>query len=72
MENITNLDEAREPATVEDEAGESVQPDELTPLAGIATLRRNRQLVYLSEWVAAQAPWRRRFRRSVRERLRAA
>ena len=74
MEIIPNLDDGEtgaRPAN-EDVTDESSAAEEAIPLIGVQTLRRHRQLVYLSEWIAGQAPWRRRFQRAVRDRMRAA
>ncbi len=38
----------------------------------IQSLMANRQLRQIGEWVEAQLPWRRRFIRQVRDRIRAA
>jgi hypothetical protein len=41
-------------------------------IVNIETLRRNRQLTYVREWLAAQLPWQRGVSQKVAKRIRAA
>ena len=47
----------------------SPQEPRVVRLQRVRSLRRRRKLVYLKEWLAAQAPWRRRLARRVSRRM---